>query len=109
MGADIKPSNKGGDMGEGMSKKDMANIGSFGQGGTEKRVPVDGQPREERQFENRRENRDNDFPKVQEERQEERKVASKPVFTSSKKKAFVGGDNVEEIQQSKQNYDFSSM
>ncbi len=40
---------------------------------------------------------------------EERKEASKPVFTSSKKKALKGGDNVEDIQNSKQNYDFSSM
>jgi hypothetical protein len=31
------------------------------------------------------------------------------VFTSSKKKAFVGGDNVDAIQSSKQNYDFSSL
>lgn len=31
------------------------------------------------------------------------------MFTSSKKKAFVGGDNVDAIQSSKQNYDFSSL
>lgn len=39
---------------------------------------------------------------------EEKKEATKPVFTSSKKKVLVGGDQAETIQQSKQNYDFSS-
>ncbi len=40
---------------------------------------------------------------------EERKEASKPVFTSTKKKTIVGGAPVEEIQSSKQNYDYSSL
>jgi hypothetical protein len=40
---------------------------------------------------------------------EEKKEATKPVFTSSKKKVLVGGDQVDNIQQSKQNYDFSSL
>ena len=40
---------------------------------------------------------------------EERKEVSKPVFTSSKKKPIVGGAPVEEIQSSKQNYDYSSL
>lgn len=40
---------------------------------------------------------------------EEKKEATKPVFTSSKKKALTGGDQVEAIQSSKQNYDFSSL
>jgi hypothetical protein len=39
---------------------------------------------------------------------EEKKEATKPVFTSSKKKTLTGGDQVEAIQSSKQNYDFSS-
>ena len=40
---------------------------------------------------------------------EERKEVSKPVFTSSKKKPIVGGAPVEEIQSSKQNYDYTSL
>lgn len=40
---------------------------------------------------------------------EERKDVSKPVFTSSKKKTLVGGADTEEIQNSKQNYDFSTL
>jgi hypothetical protein len=39
---------------------------------------------------------------------EEKKEATKPVFTSTKKKTLTGGDQVEAIQNSKQNYDFSS-
>jgi hypothetical protein len=40
---------------------------------------------------------------------EERKEATKPVFTSSKKKHLEGGAAMEEILNSKQNYDFSSL
>lgn len=40
---------------------------------------------------------------------EERKEATKPVFTSSKKKHLEGGAATEEILNSKQNYDFSSL
>lgn len=50
--------------------------------------------------------RDEDAPRVA---PEERKIGTKPIFTSSKKKAFVGGDQAETIQSSKQNYDFSLM
>ena len=39
---------------------------------------------------------------------EEKKEATKPVFTSSKKKTFTGSDQDELIQSSKQNYDFKS-
>ena len=63
----------------GLSKKDNPNIGAFGS-----------QPKST-------------------EVVEERKEATKPFFTSSKKKALKGGDNVADIQNSKQNYDFSSL
>jgi hypothetical protein len=71
-----------------VSKKDRADIGMFGSSGVAKSSG----------FGEHRENR------------EERKEATKPTFTSSKgKKAFVGGDQVDVIQNSKQNYDFSAL
>ncbi len=40
---------------------------------------------------------------------EERKPATKPVFTSSKKKNLAGGADLAEIANSKQNYDFAGL
>lgn len=39
--------------------------------------------------------------------EEAKKEATKPMFTRSKKPVVVGGDDVKDIQSSKQNYDFS--
>lgn len=48
--------------------------------------------------------------KFQQQPLEEQKEAKKPVFTSSKnKKTFLGGDQADSIQNSKQNYDFSGL
>ena len=66
-----------------VSKKDNPNIGMFGASGARAREDIPAKP-------------------------EEKKEATKPVFTSSKKKTLTGGDQVEAIQSSKQNYDFSS-
>lgn len=65
-----------------VAKKDQASIGDFG-----------GQAK----------------PATATQQVEERKEATKPVFTSSKKKMLGGGSNVDDIINSKQNYDFSSM
>ena len=62
------------------AKKDQADIGSFGAQAKPAATPV-----------------------------EEKKEATKPVFTSSKKKNLGGGDDIAAIQSSKQNYDFSSL
>ena len=70
------------------SKKDQANIGDFGNTGVA-RKPAEGE-----------EARGSHVPF------EERKPATKPVFTSSKKTKIGGGANLEEVQNSKQNYDF---
>jgi hypothetical protein len=72
-----------------VSKKDQANIGFFGA------QAKSSQPRTEQ-------------PTVA-AAQEERKEATKPVFTSSKKKVLKGGDEVDSIQSSKQNYDFGRL
>ena len=40
---------------------------------------------------------------------EERKVGTKPIFTASKKKTLTGGANLEDVVNSRQNYDFSSL
>lgn len=70
-----------------VSKKDQANIGFFS-----------GQPKGAR----------TDQPA--QTQVEERKEASKPIFTSSKKKGLnLGGDRAEDIMNSKQNYDFSGL
>lgn len=62
----------------------------------------------------RTENREHREPREQRDYKttapiEERKEATKPVFTSSKKKHLEGGAATEEILNSKQNYDFSSL
>ena len=66
-----------------LNKKDNRNIGMFSASGARAREDIPAKP-------------------------EEKKEATKPVFTSSKKKTLTGGDQVEAIQSSKQNYDFSS-
>lgn len=71
-----------------VSKKDQANIGDFGNTGVA-RKQADGE-----------EARTSHVPF------EERKPATKPVFTSSKKTKIGGGADLEEVQNSKQNYDF---
>jgi len=71
-----------------VSKKDQANIGDFGNTGVARNL-AEGQ-----------EARASNVPF------EERKPATKPVFTSSKKTKIGGGADLEEVQNSKQNYDF---
>jgi len=71
-----------------VSKKDQANIGDFGNNGVA-RKQADGE-----------EKRTSHAPF------EDRKPATKPVFTSSKKTKIGGGADLEEVQNSKQNYDF---
>lgn len=74
-----------------VSKKDQANIGYFGAQAKSSQPRTDQQPASAAPI------------------QEERKEASKPVFTSSKKKVLKGGDDPDSIQASKQNYDFSRL
>jgi hypothetical protein len=94
-----------------VSKKDNPNIGMFSSSGARARDadfvatgtrPDDARPAYDRpSYDRPAFDRNVAAP-------EERKEASKPIFTSSKKKTLVGGDQVETIQSSKQNYDFST-
>lgn len=88
-----------------VSKKDTS--GSFGSNAVGPRTEnreyrEQREPREPREYEKQRDYK----PSAP---IEERKEATKPVFTSSKKKHLDGGAATEEIQNSKQNYDFSSL
>jgi hypothetical protein len=71
-----------------VSKKDQANIGDFGNTGVARKQA------------------DGEEARTSHVSFEERKPATKPVFTSSKKTKIGGGADLEEVQNSKQNYDF---